>query len=427
MLKYSFILLISTFIILELRAQRLPELIPYNDHGKWGYADTTGQLKIPLKFDRALPFYHGVAVVGFKKAKEIRVGGNELEYSIIDQNGENCLLERYEYIEQSDDGSYFIVQKNNLYGIIDKSFQLITPCSYDKIHPYQHNLARVNVFGYYGVIDREGNSIVPCMYRFIYPFSNGFACFVSANYKVTINNSSKFGYLNEKGKIVINPIFDEAGSFYNGFAYVKQGSLYLRINTNGDVFSQYDYTKIENFTDGIALVKKKEKIGFINSDGIEIVPCEYVDAIPFSEGFGCLKKGGLWFYINRKGQRAFPGDFAEAYPFSEGLAMVVKQNHCGFIDTSGKLISQYRWNNAGYFREGYAWIEISNYYGLINKNNQLLIKPKYRAIGDCENGICPVYPTRKAERKLSLNAVMPDTRYFYIDKYGREYYNGAVE
>ena len=45
----------------------------------------------------------------------------------------------------------------------------------------------------------------------------------------------KYGYINPKGEIVINPQFDEAGSFSEGLADVKIGGKEGYINPKGEI------------------------------------------------------------------------------------------------------------------------------------------------------------------------------------------------
>ncbi len=426
MLRYLSILILSALFVREIKAEKLPGLIPFNDHGKWGYADTTGKLIIPLQFDVAFPFQNNYAVVANKVERKEIIGSDKLEFNLIDKAGNVLLTKWYQSINMNECNTLIIIKENNLYGVMNNDFEIITPCIYDYIHPFQGDLARVSKFSYYGIINNHGKEIVPCKYRYIYPFNDSVACFAIINTISDFNSSIKFGYLNKAGDVIIEPVYNEATSFYKGFAFVKKGNTYSRINKNGKDYSLHDYEKIENFTDGIAMVYKEKKYGFINSEGIEIVPCIYSDAIPFSEGLGSVKKGGFWFYVDKQGKRAFDGDYAEAYPFSEGLAMVVKGGRCGFIDKIGSLISEYRWNDAGSYHNGLVWVKVSKYYGFIDTKYQLKIGIKYKGVGDFKNGICPVYPDRKHEKQLELNSVLPDYRYFFIDKYGREYYNGAA-
>jgi len=53
--------------------------------------------------------------------------------------------------------------------------------------------------------------------------------------RVKVNNA-KYGYINTKGEMIINPIFDEADSFHNGYARIVYQGRDGIINTEGKIF-----------------------------------------------------------------------------------------------------------------------------------------------------------------------------------------------
>ena len=424
-MKIPVVIIILISVHFVCLAQKLPSLIPFNDKGKWGYADTTGKLVIPAKFGRALPFRNGRAIVGNKKQDYLHDDQSSFDWTIIDKEGNKLLKETYQYIENSENDNFYLVKKDDLFGYLDQDLKSVIPCMFDYIHPFQGNLARVQLMGCYGLVDRKGSTIVPCHFHFIYPFREGLACFIPIIADPNVVASSNHGYIDESGKIVIVAQFEEAGSFCHGYAYVKKNKQYVRINRAGKVVSTHMYDRIENFVDEMAMVRKDGKFGFINPEGIEVVPCENNEAIPFSQGFASVKKDKEWHYINKNGKRAFAGNFDEAYPFSEFLAMVVKDKQCGFIDTTGKFISEYRWKDAGAFHDGMAYINITGRIGFINRKNQLIIKPIFADAGEFNDGICPIFLTHREVRKISSDLQDTSIRFFYVDKYGKQYFNPA--
>ena len=48
-----------------------------------------------------------------------------------------------------------------------------------------------------------------------------------------VNISGRWGFMNAKGNVVIEPIFDEVSDFYCGYAAVKQGTSYGVIDEKG--------------------------------------------------------------------------------------------------------------------------------------------------------------------------------------------------
>jgi hypothetical protein len=81
----------------------------------------------------------------------------------------------------------------------------------------------------------------------------------------------KAGYINEQGKIVIEPQFLAAYKFSEGLAVVRIAGTY----------------------------------GYINESGKVVIPAEYDFALPFSEGLAIVYKEAKPFFINALGQKVF--------------------------------------------------------------------------------------------------------------------------
>lgn len=75
------------------------------------------------------------------------------------------------------------------------------------------------------------------------------------------DESGKWGFINKKGKVVIEPQFENAKSFANGLAAVCKEDLWGFINKKGDVVIDYQFCDAEYFTKGgICLVSRSEGV-----------------------------------------------------------------------------------------------------------------------------------------------------------------------
>lgn len=74
------------------------------------------------------------------------------------------------------------------------------------------------------------------------------------------DSSGKWGFIDIEGNIIIDPHFDEAKSFSNGFAAVKKGDEWGFINKEGQLVIDYQFLDADYFTeDGICLVSTFEQ------------------------------------------------------------------------------------------------------------------------------------------------------------------------
>ncbi|MDR0560096.1 MAG: WG repeat-containing protein [Prevotellaceae bacterium] len=118
------------------------------------------------------------------------------------------------------------------------------------------------------------------------------------------DNNGKWGYVGEKGKILIP--------------------------------YKYDYAK-QFDPEGLALVRLNDKYGYINKEGHETVPCKYDYAEDFSEGLATVRLNGKYGCVNREGQETVPCKYDEIGKFTNGTAYAKSGLDEGKLDRSGNF------------------------------------------------------------------------------------------
>lgn len=163
---------------------------------------------------------------------------------------------------------------------------------------------------------------------------------------------SGYGYMDDDGKIVIEPRFDYAEEFHEGLAIVRiddDESQYYFINKNGEKAFGAHFSDAKNFSEGLAPVSVGDydesdddagewhytEWGYINTNGEMVISPIYDDAEPFSEGMAAVKKEGLWGFINKAGEMVIKPQFGYACTFENGRARVETS-----IDKEGKPVAK---------------------------------------------------------------------------------------
>lgn len=108
------------------------------------------------------------------------------------------------------------------------------------------DLTKVELNNRYGYINKQGQEVIPCIYQEIC----GFEGEENALFKL----DNKWGFINNKG-VQITPLYEDAYSFYNGYA----------------------------------MVKKDGKWGYINTQGQEVISCRYEEMYIFDYGSGNIQ------------------------------------------------------------------------------------------------------------------------------------------
>ena len=313
-------------------------------------------------------------------------------------------IQKYEELSDFHEG-LAAVQRNGLWGYIDKNGNEVIPCQYEDINTFDNSLAVVKKGNLYGCIDKKGNEVIPFEYEWISKYDD---------YFIVDKKSYGYGCLDDDGKEIAPCIYSTIYPFSDGLSRVQKDGLYGYIDKQGKEVIPCKYENASEFSDGLALIVRDGLYGFIDKQGKEVIPCKYTFAHPFSEGLAAvevsneegLSSGG---YIDRKGNIVIPCSYNTAdgmNPFSSGLAVVMNEDGLlGCIDTKGNVVIKF----------AYDYIEVLNdviitkeagcdLYGLLDRDGKAVTQYIYDVI--YEEG--------------SLIAVVKDGKSGFIDKRGKE-------
>ncbi|MGZ4033683.1 MAG: WG repeat-containing protein [Bacteroidia bacterium] len=247
----------------------------------------------------------------------------------------------------------------------------------------------------------------------------------------SFKSGNKFGYKTLDGEIIVKPEFDVVGSFENGFAQVEEGNKWGFINEKGKLVSELKYENDGWFSkEGIAHVKLNGLYGFIDKTGKEIIPFVYEDTWGFNDGIAMVKKNGLWGFIDTKGTIVIPIEYTDFKynRWSEGVIGACKNQKWGFIDRNNKIVIPFDYTDVGVFSEGLALASESyEKWGYIDHNNNKVIPFIYENPDFCGfdspgfvNGIAQVRLNNKSGYVNKKNEIVIPLKYYCI----QTFYNG---
>jgi hypothetical protein len=114
--------------------------------------------------------------------------------------------------------------------------------------------------------------------------------------------NDRYGYKDEKGKVVVEPKYDLAYTFDEGVAAFRLNGKYGYLDEKGREVVPPKYDNTWKFIGGYAAVKLGDKYGFIDKTGKEVVPPIYENANNHHgtccyKGQAHVKENGLWKII----------------------------------------------------------------------------------------------------------------------------------
>lgn len=195
--------------------------------------------------------------------------------------------------------------------------------------------------------------------------------------RLPVNIGGKRGYIDGTGKLVINPQYEDIGQFSEGLAKVCVGNCsdkhrsdyaFLReqrppqdfrygfINEDGKLVINPTFEQVYDFSEGLAPVcvgkdcnyggwGKERKWGYVDKTGAMAIPLQFDSASLFKEGLAVVSIGDKYGYIDESGKFAINPQFDLANDFEDGVASVWLRSNgsdflstMGYIDKSGKYI-----------------------------------------------------------------------------------------
>ncbi|MBQ6759938.1 MAG: WG repeat-containing protein [Prevotella sp.] len=197
-----------------------------------------------------------------------------------------------------------------------------------------------------GYIDEAGNVVVPLKYDYNSPYD--YVEKWDDQLLVRVKRNGKYGYINNVGREVISPIYEETDGKNYGRSFdnsddvikVKMNGKYGFVGINGNTIIPIIYEDLQFYNTDIPLYAKRNgKYGFIDTSHNVLIPFFYTTAGCFTKKtrLAPVSQNGKYGFINEKGERVISFQYEFADVFWGSIAAVVKNKKLGFIDRFGNI------------------------------------------------------------------------------------------
>ena len=190
-----------------------------------------------------------------------------------------------------------------------------------------------------------------------------------------IQVGGKCGFINENGKLMIEPQYDMAFCFFSdSVCFAQVGERKGLINSNGEYIVDLETTigGILQFKNDVAVfITNNGKQGVISKSGEIILPAIYKDILRDGDnGFIVMDTLENMGYINNQGDFIIPCKYDAVHQFSEGLTMVTTSRKCGYVDTTGTWVIDSIYDDARDFGNGLARVKRNEEWMFIDHNGK---------------------------------------------------------
>ena len=203
---------------------------------------------------------------------------------------------------------------------------------------------------------------------------------------LSIKKEGKYGFTDTSGKVVIEPVYDDAESFQEGYALVEKNNVYGYINKVGRVKIDFTYEDASSFFQQAAIVRKNKETYLIDHAEKKVSGI-YDEIADFADHTAIVKKNNAYGAINQDGEEIIKPTFLYLSDFSENVASFMQNNTYGFINKQGFTVIAPLFNWVSAFKDNQCRIKMNNHFGLINKKGDFIIDPLYDFIDEAYKGI----------------------------------------
>lgn len=333
---------------------------------KSGFINREGMLEIPLIYDQCSSFKEDVSIV---KMRDL--------YGLINKGGKELLPVEFDNIYEWLDEENYIIEKDSLYGVYNIYFGIIIEPIYAEIIPGEIMTVHTTD-SKMGLIDNKGNIILDPIYKEIKNVNR-------ENNRVVLKKNRLFYIADLMGNPISDEIYRDISSFDNE-AIIYDGNKYGIMDIQGKVIIEPKYTGIEWVNGGLAAVyDDKGKVEIVDYLGKEVVEYKYDNIEPFTNSAACVRLKGKYGAINNKGEIIIPIEHEEGIGmFGDCISMckvIDGKKKWAMYDFKGKCLTEFKYDKMINLNKGFAIVSNDKLYGVIDKNGQEVIPLEYSNLG----------------------------------------------
>lgn len=307
--------------------------------------------------------------------------------------------------------AYVIKNDQKLYGYVNASGSFEIEPKYSTASDFSDGVAIVTDKETYKFIDTKGSvlyTVPDDMILYSSSFSNGLCVFLYYN-----SGSSKFGYIDASGKVILEAEYDQASDFReDGTAFVVKDNLYAKIDKSGEILDSFliegkKYPSVFDFTDGYIIYTDENTmtVGVDDYKGNTVIAPIVFDKL-YTTYYAVKYLGNDLFAVcdtsksylsyeqmpyaifNNKGEQLTEYAMYDISNFVNGYASITDDTHTFFIDTFGKEVTslpKVEGRGSLTLQGNVIKAEIDNRLSYLTKDNTLIWSDSY--LKEFENGI----------------------------------------
>ena len=249
-----------------------------------------------------------------------------------------------------------------------------------------------------------------------------------------VKAGGKYGFIRKDGTWVVKPIYDGIKEFVRTpnkirVFWISEGKdeegnekrKYGFVDPKGNLLADRMFDMVSDFNENMAQIRSDGLRGFIDAEGNMVVEPKFKDAGNFKNNRAVASLDGETFgYIDRSGQWVIAPQFEDAEAFEEkrdpsNYAAARKNGKWGIIDVDGNVVCDFIYDYLGEASIGFRVAKLNGKYGYVTIKGVVLAEPIYDSAADFGwNSGAYCQPLGKVSRQDASG----ETQTLYITKKG---------
>jgi len=368
--------------------------------GRWGVVNNFGHEVINLNYSE---------IINDEEVIYSRNRASKKKWLLFDHYGYQKTMLEYDSVNFMVEGR-IPIKRNGKWGFLDRfGIEVISPI-FDKVSQFRDGLSIVTFYGEDGIINREGkwivlpeklkistqgNSTLLIIYKGQYQvksFAGDLIYFSRNKMKMTSFGFVEYDSINSAiirkiswhGTVIQHTEAEANESTMAGGA----GLLVFKANDKfgfkdqkGRIVIANRYEEVRPFNQNMAAIKINNKWGFIDLDENLIIQPRYDSVAHFDRGFCITNKNKFLGVVNLTGEEILKNQYQQIVLLSNGRFRVLKNNYWGVLNGNGAVVIHEKYNSLLPVKQNYYIVERNGKYGTINLGGVNKIPMLYDFIG----------------------------------------------
>ena len=253
----------------------------------YGIADALGTEILAPELQETHPYSEDGLALIYKEGK----------YLYVDEDGQTRLVPDDNYTElHMMSAGRTVAALDGKYGYLNDSLEPVTEFGWDQLTLVQNGVGAGQKDGKWALLNEDGESRTDYIFDDVITDSFGF-CFKQE--RAFVKQNGQYYLINKKGKEVGELKFDDARCFSDaGYAAVCKDGLWGYINEKGELVIDYQYENAQSFSNGFAAVCENGLWGYIDEYGVLTVNPQFEQVSAITEkGTAAVLSKNKWKLI----------------------------------------------------------------------------------------------------------------------------------